>query len=312
MKDEKIEKVPSSQNLKSDQNQNFEFVENSNGTLKIQKYLGNDIDVTIPSEYNGKKVTMVGEKAFRATEISSITIPSSIKKIEDNPFLSCFELKEIKVDSNNTTYDSRNNCNAIIETETNTLISGCKNTNIPKDIKKIGYYAFKYCSNLSQVTLNEGLEKIGLSAFEGTKIKSIVIPSSVKEIDDSAFSNCSNLSQVTLNEGLEKIGSSAFQGTKIKSIVIPSSVKEIDNSAFYECSNLSQVTLNEGLEKIGWDAFWWTKISSITIPSSVKEITTILPFDSSHLKKVICKVPKDKITWKWSDLKIDESIVKYA
>jgi len=103
--------------------------------------------------------------------------------VHSNELKNCSKLKEIKVDSNNETYDSRNNCNAIIETETNTLISGCKNTNIPQDIKKIG-----------------------IGAFSETKISSITIPSSVKEIENRAFENCSNLSKITLNEGLEKIG----------------------------------------------------------------------------------------------------------
>lgn len=125
MKDEKIEKVPSSQNLKSNQKQSFEFVENSNGTLKIKKYLGNDTDVKIPSEYNGKKVTIIGEDSFKWAKIKSIVIPSSVKEIDSQ--------------------------------------------------------AFENCSNLSKITLNEGLEIIGWDAFSKTKIKSIVIPRSIKK-----------------------------------------------------------------------------------------------------------------------------------
>ena len=128
----------------------------------------------------------------------------------------------------------------------------------------------------------------------------------------NAFYKCSNLSKVTLNEGLEKIGDFAFNSTKITSITIPSSVKEINESAFHCCYNLSKVTFNEGLEKIGSYAFMDAKIKSIVIPRSVKEIGNLAFEYCYNLKKVICKVPKDKITWKWSDLKINESIVKYA
>ena len=249
MKDEKIEKAPSSQNLKSNQKQNFEFVQNPIGTLKIKKYLGNDTNLTIPSEYNGKKVTMIGKEAFQWAKIKSIVIPSSVKEIDD--------------------------------------------------------YAFYDCSNLSKVTLNEGLEQIGLFAFQGTKITSIIIPSSVNKICYFAFGNCSNLSKVILNEGLEKIGHFAFNSTKITSIIIPSSVKEIYSTSFLNCSKLKEIKVNsnnktydshnncnaiietktntlisgckntnipQGIEKIAECAFEGAKITSITIPSSIKEI----------------------------------------
>ena len=379
MKDEKTEKVPSSQNLKPNQKQNFEFVQNSNGTLKIKKYLGNDTNVVIPSEYNGKKVTMIGEKAFRGTNISSITLPISIKEIGDSVFQDCYNLTHVILNQGLEKIGSY----AFEATNISSIT-------FPSSIKEFGINAFSSCYNLSKVTLNEGLEKICSTAFWGVNISSITIPSSVKEIDNDAFSNCNNLSQVILNEGLEEIGASAFEWTKIKSIVIPSSVKEINIGGFEKCFNLSKITFNEGLEKIRSYVFTWTNISSITIPSSVKEIgdyvfkncsklkeikvdsnnetydsrnncnaiietetntlisgckNTNIPQDikkigigafsetkissitipssvkeinnrafenCSDLKKVICKVPKDKITWKWSDLEIDESIVEYA
>ena len=125
--------------------------------------------------------------------------------------------------------------------------------NIPSSVKEIGDYAFSSCSDLSQVTLNEGLEKIGDSAFYLTKITSINIPGSIKEIGKSAFSLCSDLSQVTLNEGLEKIGDSAFKDTKITSITIPSSVKEIGNNAFAGFySRLKKIICKVPRNKITW------------------------------------------------------------
>ena len=103
------------------------------------------------------------------------------------------------------------------------------------------------------MALNEGLEKIGDSAFNDTKITSITIPSSVKEIGNGAFSSCYDLSQVALNEGLEKIGDSAFNDTKITSITIPSSVKEIGNNAFAGFySRLKKIICKVPRDKITW------------------------------------------------------------
>ena len=121
------------------QDKNFEFVENSDGTLKINKYLGKDTNVTIPSEYKGKKVTTIGEYAF------------------------CYSF-----------YDELYGKN--IET-----------INLPNSIKTIEKYAFWANHSIKKINLNEGLEKIGDSAFEKTKITSITIPSSVKEIGNNAF-----------------------------------------------------------------------------------------------------------------------------
>ena len=259
------------------QDKNFEFVENSDGTLKINKYLGKDTNVTIPSEYKGKKVTTIGEYAFcysfydelYGKNIETINLPNSIKAIEKYAFWANHSIKKITLNEGLEKIGE----NAFEQTKISSIT-------IPSSIKEIGNGAFSSCYDLSQVTLNEGLEKIGDSAFKDTKITSINIPSSIKEIGNGAFSSCYDLSQMTLNEGLEKIGDFAFNSTKITSINIPSSVKEIGNNAFAG-----------------------TKITSITIPSSVKEIgNNAFAGFYSRLKKIICKVPRDKITWKWSDL----------
>ena len=76
---------------------------------------------------------------------------------------------------------------------------------LPNSVKEIDNRAFENCSDLSQLTLNEGLEKIGWNSFEGTKIKSITIPSSVKEIKNRAFKNCSDLKKVICKVPKDKI-----------------------------------------------------------------------------------------------------------
>jgi len=154
MKDEKIEKVPFSQNSKPNQKQNFELVQDSNDTLKIKRYLGNDTNVTIPSEYNGKKVTMIGKAAFRGTNISSITLPISVKEIGDSVFQDCYNLTHVIL-------------NEGLEKICSYAFEGANISSItfPSSIKEFGINAFSSCYNLSKVTLNEGLEKICSTAF---------------------------------------------------------------------------------------------------------------------------------------------------
>ncbi len=128
-----------------------------------------------------------------------------------NALLGCSGLASIKVDSKNQTYDSRNDCNAIISTYSNTLISGCKNTIIPNTVTSIGSTAFKGHSNLTSMTIPNSVTSIGEQAFSGcTSLSSITIPNTVTTIGEYEFTECSNLAKVTIEGGSFSIGRYAF------------------------------------------------------------------------------------------------------
>ena len=127
--------------------------------------------ITIPNS-----VASIGNYAFRACyALTSITIPNNVNSIGTSILSNCENLSSVIVESGNTVYDSRNNCNAIIETESNTLILGCQNTIIPEDVENIAMYAFRGCSNLTSIT----------------------IPDSVIYIADNAFRDCKNLTYIS-------------------------------------------------------------------------------------------------------------------
>ena len=107
--------------------------------------------------------------------LTELTLPNSVKSIGDGAFADCSGLEKITVESGNSCYDSRDNCNSIIETETNTLIAGCKNSVIPNSVTSIGNCAFCGCSGLTELTL----------------------PNSITSIGDYAFAYCSDLSKIT-------------------------------------------------------------------------------------------------------------------
>ena len=256
--------------------------------------------ITIPNS-----VTSIGEYAFRnCKSLTVISIPISVTSIGSYAFNGCSGLTSIIVDTENSTYDSRNNCNAIISTASNTLVVGCKNTVIPNGVTSIGSYAFYDCSSLASITIPNSVTSIRGRAFSGcTSLTSITIPNSVKSIDNYAFYDCSSLSSITIPNSMGSIGDYAFSGcSSLTSIAIPENMTSIGSKAFSDCSSLNTVIINSntiasksyddvdnfaskfgnqvqeyvlrnGITKIGYSAFRdCSGITSITIPASVTRI----------------------------------------
>ena len=155
----------------------------------------------------------ITEEAFVSCEgLTSIFIPKSVKHIDYYLFRSCPGLITINIEKGNSFYDSRDDCNAIIETATNILIAGCQNTIIPDDVVRIGDFSFAGCTTLTSITIPESVKSIGFNSFSGCKgLKSITIPNSVTEIESSAFYYCRGLTSVTLGSGITSIESGAFE-----------------------------------------------------------------------------------------------------
>ena len=207
--------------------------------------------VTYSSPYSQERtytVTAIESSAFKGcSSLTSVSIPHSVTSIGDNPFSGCIGLESIVIENGNSVYDSRDNCNAIIETATNTLIVGCKNTSIPNTVTSIGVSAFFGCTGLTSITIPNSVTSIGYSAFYGcTGLTSITIPNSVTSIGGSVFSGCSSLASITIPNSITSIGDYTFNGcSSLASITIPNSVTSIGTYAFYGCSGLNKVYISD-------------------------------------------------------------------
>ena len=250
--------------------------------------------ITIPNS-----VTSVGAYAFDGCSgLTSITIGNSVKSIGDYAFSSCSSLTSMVVENGNTTYDSRENCNAIIETATNKLIAGCQNTIIPNSVTSIGYGAFSYCSSLTSISIPNSVTSIGKWAFVGcSSLTSITIGNSVKSIRDDAFHSCSSLTSIVIPDSVTSIGNYAFMGcSSLTSITIGNSVKSIGTWAFCGCSSLTIVICKAILVPSTGDAFSDVPISSavLYVPDESVDIYKYMdPWDRFGTILPISQLPTD-------------------
>ena len=228
----------------------------------------NLVNVEIPNS-----VVTIGDYAFEeCLNLQSITIPKSVTKIGVNILRFCHNLAEIIVEEGNIKYNSKNNCNAIIETATKKLIVGCRNSVIPDGVKLIGEDAFYGCKYLTEIQIPNTVKVIGSHAFyKCVNLRKIKIPNSVTKIESSAFGECTSLTEVVIPNLVKKIEHGLFAGcASLTKITLPNSVRIIEDIAFSGCTSLQEITIPNSVTKIGDMAFSMCKsLSFVKIPKSV-------------------------------------------
>lgn len=213
------------------------------------------ISVVIPNS-----VTSIGDAAFYGcTGLTSISIPQNVRTIGRSSFGSCSNVASIRVDPQNAVYDSRNNCNAIIETSKNCMILGCQNTKFPNSVLSIEERAFDSCTGLTSIYIPRSVTSIGESVFCNCSNLAAICVDSQNAVYDSR-NDCNAIIETTTNtlvygcrntlipSDVISIADDAFEGcTGLLSIIIPNSVRSIGYSAFSDCTGLTSIFAEGGI-----------------------------------------------------------------
>lgn len=248
---------------------------------------------------------LLDERSFEKCKgVISVEVAKSVSRINYNPLKCMAKLESITVAKGNRFFDSRGDCNAIINKRQKTLVSGCMNTVIPDTVEIIGKSAFEGCPGLKSIIIPESVTVIDKDAFSYcTHLTSLIIPKSVLKIGlllytqyGNVFSGCSALESIIVSEENENFdsreGCNAIIRKKdnalicgCKNTIIPDSVKVIEEKAFFGCSGLTSISIPDSVEVIKWMAFdHCQNLKVIHISEASRErLEKMLPQELRHL-----------------------------
>lgn len=223
----------------------------------------------------GPHIRSIGAGAFKGTMFKSFSIPAGLTEIDIGKDCLFDDLDAISIAKENPAFTVENG--VVYNKDKSVLLYFPRTITTPDGTfttsASIGPYAF-YGTNLKKVTVSEGAEFIGESAFENCSVLSeVVLPDTVNSIGSGAFKGCSSLSSVRVPSGITEISESMFSGSGLVEVTVSSGVLSIGNSAFSECANLRSVVIEGNVTSIGNSAFSnCVELSSINLPDSVESI----------------------------------------
>lgn len=243
-----------------------------------------------------KTLTAIETYAFWRTSLSVIFIPKLVSHIGDDAF-SLSETVKIEVDSENDYYDSREACNAIIESSTNKLLYGCKETLIPNTVEEINENAFVACNIVGNMSLPPKLKIVGESAFEFcTNIDRLEIPEGIQEIEDKAFHKV-GITSINIPKSVISIGESAISAPRLCKIEVNPDNPKYDsrnncnaiietatNTLIVGCMT-TKIPLN--VTSIARCAMWYSDIEELVLPENLTSIGGFAFAECNKLKKIV-------------------------
>lgn len=238
--------------------------------------------------YLPESLETLGISAFYGMGLESIFIPKNCISIGRLCFANCGQLETINVHEENPVYDSRDNCNAIIETKTNKLIAVSINTKIPDSVTALDDGCFRG-SGITAVDIPSSITSLSDYMFHNcTKLQKVTFMGVIDTIPMLSFDGCSKLKEINLPEGLQSIEANAFRSCKeLKSITIPSSVNKINSAAFSSCYFLPSNVINNSQLDAEANNYWGATVLSSEVDGICIKGTRVLYCRSGFNKDVV-------------------------
>ncbi len=257
-------------------------------------------DIHIPAEISADgetyHVVRIGDSAFGACfQITSISIPASVREMGELPFLSLSGLKSFVVDDANPLYCSVGG--VLYSKDQKTLLcypnARGKTFSVPEGTQNILSGAFFNCFELESITLPESLDSIGFIAFTSCiNLRELTIPRGLKDLQIYAFAKCASLQKVDFKAPLEKLPMYTFDScSALSDITLPEGMKSLGDWAFGYCVSLEQIKLPSTLEAIEGAAFSnCSKLAAIELPQGLKRLGNFAFGDDTALKTIKCQM----------------------
>ncbi len=259
-------------NTSNGQIDNYEYKNLTDGTIEVTKYVGSDSVIEIPAEIEGKKITSIGQEAFRlCADITKVTIPDGVTNIGKQAFWRCAGLTEVT---------------------------------LPSSVVSIGYAAFCDCSSLREILIPDTVRSIEDHLFDGCgSLKEVIIPDSVVSIGEAAFQFCTNLGKIRMSDNVASIGELAFNGCeKLMEINLSYKIDCIERGVFWNCSSLEKISLPNDVTSIKGSAFISCyKLTQIRISKNLEKIESNAFFYCDRLEDVYYSGTEEQ----WNNIQID-------
>lgn len=271
-----------------------------NGEAIAVSFENSRAEVIVPPTIKGYPVTDIND-IFRGSAITSITLPNTLKAIDESAFSAC-SLSYITIPYGVETIGNYafNGCSNLVGIEIadsvtfmgESMFVNCErlvNVKLSKGIKYIATYMFNSCDALNSIEIPEGVTFISSSAFKYCySLSKVKLPESLKEIGSYAFSDCEKLESIEIPDNVGVIGMCAFQNCfSLKNVNLPFGIKVLQSNVFSDCSKLSEIDLPDSITTIGKYAFsGCNELYSVKMSSVVKKIGEYAFKDCNKLESV--------------------------
>lgn len=264
------------------------YEENPDGTLTVYRYIGNQTQVSVPEEFEGKTVTAVrgtsssnsllGVSVTDRRKITEVFLPSTLKEIKAYALSDSNSIIHIDIPEGVTSigYYAFYSCDKLTT------------VNLPSTLKTIGAGGFNNC-NLVSVQIPEGTTSLGSSSFAyNSALKDISLPSTLETFGTMVFSNCISLIEVEIPEGMTLLSTNLFFNcTSLLKVTLPSTLTAINGGSFLRCTSLVDINFPLGLNSIGQNSFkdCWS-LSEVNLPTGLKTIAVGAFINCTSLEEI--------------------------